>query len=82
MSKRRYKERRIEHRDSDLTSDHREKIGLAQWVRDSRRQSLKGGQAVRARKIESQANLWAELWSEIYKVELQVTSGQKLSNTL
>lgn len=26
--------------------------------------------------------LWAELWPEIYKIELQVTSAQRHSNTL
>ena len=52
MSKRRHKEGRIEHIDS-MISDHKEEIALAQ----SRRPSLKGGQAIRSAEIEGQASV-------------------------
>ena len=57
VSKRRHREGRIEHRDSAMISDHR---GVLHWhnkKEDSRRQSLKGGQVVRATEIESQENV-------------------------
>ena len=56
VSRRRHREGKIEHSDSTSISDHK---GESHWHNehgDSRRQSLKGGQVVRAAETESQAN--------------------------
>ena len=57
VSIRRHKEGRIENRDSALISDHRGELHWYNEHGDSRRQSLKGGQVVRAAETKSQENL-------------------------
>ena len=58
VSRRRHREGRIEHRDSALISDQTERrLHWHNEQEDSRRHSLKGGQALRATKIEGQENM-------------------------
>ena len=50
----------------------KKEIALTQWERDSRRQSLKGGQVFKGVEIEDQENVWDELWSKICKLSYEL----------